>query len=324
MLILKYDNENEVIEKKLGKDIYLFQDKNIMKKIKNKHPLIFKRTTITAKNLSIRNVELTMSLLKTEYGLEKGMIISFKDITETKLLEEELSRRERLASLGQMSAGIAHELRNPLGGIEGFASILEKDLDNDKEKQKLATKILSGVKSLNKIVTSFLDFTSKIKINKKYNNILETIENSFVYIKQLLLEKDIVLEKDFKATKIMLEYDEDKIKQVLLNIFLNAVDALNEIEKPKIKVAVKYKQKNFIDTSTMIIISVFNNGKPLPENQEKIFDPFYTTKSSGIGLGLTISQNIVAEHNGRLNYKNKSGGVEFSIELPADSRFIYD
>ncbi|MBP7652323.1 GHKL domain-containing protein [Candidatus Dependentiae bacterium] len=327
LLLLKYDNEKDLTDRILGEDIYIFPDKKIQSKIENEEYMFFHRTQLVAKNLEVKQIELTTVKLKTEYGLIKGMIVSFNDITEMKQMEEELNRRDRLSSLGEMAAGLAHEIRNPLGSIEGFASLLVKDYADsaDNEKSRIASKIVEGVNDLNKIVTEFLNFTNKIQLKKQNKNIIETIEKSLLYARKSIDENKIKVEKQYCAQKIIVNYDEDKISRVLLNVILNAVDALSDISEPLISISVRIKENNMASMeSTLCCIDFFNNGGNIDENvKSKIFNPFFTTKSNGIGLGLTISQKIIEEHNGRINFKNERNGVKFTIELPVDKRFVY-
>ncbi len=254
-----------------------------------------------------------------------GKIISFIDITEVKEMEDELQRRDKLASLGQMAAGLAHEFRNPLGVIEGFASLLKKDLENEPEKHKLASRIVDGVIDLNKIVTDFLNFTNKIQLKPEIKNIIETIDKSMLFIRKMLEDNKITLEKNYNNYyKILVEYDENKIKQVILNILLNAIDALNEIDSPRIVITLRIKENNAFQPESYFCMDIFNNGGNIDESiKNNIFNPFFTTKNSGIGLGLTISQKIVNEHNGKLSFKNEKNGVKFTVELPIDKRFSY-
>ncbi len=327
LLLLKYEDENEIIGKKIGEDVFIFSDAKVQEKIKTEQNMFFHKTQMIARNLEVRQIELTATKLKTEYGLIKGLILSFSDITEIKALSDELTRREKLASLGQMSAGLAHEIRNPLGAIEGFASLLRKDLEADAasaDKFKLSCKILDGVHDLNKIVTEFLNFTNKIQLNMQNRNVIETVDKSLFFLRQQLEENKITLEKNYYARKIVAHYDEDKLKQVLMNLLLNAVDALTQIDSPLITVTIRIKDYSLIQSDSTVCIDIFNNGGNIEEvNQTKIFNPFFTTKNTGIGLGLTISQKIVEEHSGRVYFKNEKNGVKFSIELPIDKRLVY-
>ncbi|HPP87666.1 MAG TPA: ATP-binding protein, partial [bacterium] len=324
LLLLKYNDEKELIGKQLGGAIYIFPDLKIYEKIRKGEYLLFHKTQLSSKTLEIKQIELTITPLKDEYNNVIGRILSFNDITELKELEEELQRRDKLAALGQMTAGLAHEFRNPLAIIEGFASLLQKDLATDPEKYKLASKLVEGVNDLNRIVSEFLNFTNKIQLAPEARNIIDTIDRSLLFIRKMIEDNKIELIKNYNNfTKVIIEYDENKIKQVLLNILLNAIDALSEITAPQIVISLRLKDDYLANTS-LFCIDIFNNGGNIDETiKNNIFNPFFTTKPSGIGLGLTISQKIVNEHNGKLYFKNEKNGVKFTIELPVDKRFVY-
>jgi len=326
LLLLKYDNLEELKGKKLGVNVYFFPDNKIVEKIEKEEYMLFHKTQLVAKNLEVRQIELTTTKLSSEFdSFLEGTIISFIDITEMKEMEDELSRRDKLASLGQMAAGLAHEFRNPLGAIEGFASLLHQDLQKqgDIEKTKIAEKVLEGVHSLNKIVTEFLNFTNKIQLKKENKNILETLDKTLLFIRKSLEQNKITVEKNYTILRATVLYDEDKIKQVFLNIILNAIDALQDIENPLLRITVKLKDILPSQPNTMICIEIFNNGGNIDETiKNKLFNPFFTTKANGIGLGLTISQKIIEEHFGRIYFKNEKNGVKFVIELPVDRRLV--
>jgi PAS domain S-box-containing protein len=254
------------------------------------------------------------SPITDEYSCVKGVVITFNDITRIKELENAIERSKRLAALGEMAAGVAHEIRNPLGGIEMFSSLLERELANDPRKKDIAQKIIQGVRSLNKIVTGLLTFTQTLqKTHFRHIDFIDALEVSLSFAKCDFDEKAIRIEKKYESeASVFVKGDSDQLKQVFLNIFLNAAHAITHTA------GVVSIGCSVFEKEGYVVAEIADNGCGMePECLEKIFHPFFTTKAKGTGLGLAISYRIIDAHGGRLQVESKKDeGTRFLIYLP--------
>ena len=240
-----------------------------------------------------------------------GGLIIIEDVARIKELEEQAARSTRLTAMGQMAASIAHEIRNPLGSIELFSSLLKKDLNDDKNKQLLAEHISTSVKRMNNIITNLLLFTKTQKISLKTINLKRLIDETINYTIDMAPDKKINVRRDYTVSNTEIQGDPDLLKQVFLNLFLNSIQAVETINKPRIEVSL-------FENNNKIYVTIKDNGCGIPEDKIKsIFDPFFTLKDKGTGLGLSIAHNIIIAHNGTITTKSKQDkGAEFLIELP--------
>ncbi len=240
-----------------------------------------------------------------------GAIEIFDDLTELKQLEEQVRRADRLAALGEMASFVAHEIRNPLGGIEGFAALLERDLADDEAKREMAHNIVDGAKILNRIVSSLLDFTKPIRLICEEAKIEEIIENAISLVARKPGRKmdRLITERRFHAEGSLI-VDSQLMQQVFMNLILNAVQAM---EGDGV-LTVETEREN-----GAYHIRIGDTGCGIPDKmREKIFMPFVTTKEDGIGLGLSMVLKIVSAHNGTVDFESTTGeGTLFTITLPA-------
>jgi signal transduction histidine kinase len=218
-----------------------------------------------------------------------------------------LQRADRLASLGGIAAGVAHEIRNPLGSIKGLAQLLSEELKGS-ERAKYIDTIISEVERLNVVVENLLTLSHPDKVSMRLCNINEILHNTVELSKYYIGEKDIQIleEYDDAIPKIIVE--SERLYQAFLNILINAVQA---IEKEG-KISVRTKTG---DDSISIELSN-SNSYIRPEDMEHIFDPFYTTKEKGTGLGLAITHQIIASNKGVISVVSDEKGTHFLISLP--------
>lgn len=234
-----------------------------------------------------------------------------KDITQAKALEEEAKRNEKLSAMGQLASGVAHEIRNPINAIGMIAQRLNKEFkpaDNLEEYIKITELLRSEVNRINKIITQFLNYAKPLDLKLDYVN----TKNFFEEIYQLFLPQ--AKQKNIKFIKqgednLTVRFDSDLIKQSLMNIIQNAFDAVGE------NGVVQLKYYKFDNTLT---IEISDNGIGIPsEQQKKIFDLYFTTKKDGNGLGLSIAQKIIHQHNGTITFSSKQNqGTTFKLQLP--------
>jgi PAS domain S-box-containing protein len=275
-------------------------------------------------------LSVSTSLLRNRGGEIVGAVELFRDVSKIKRMEEQLSRMKVLASLGEMAASIAHEVRNPLVGIGGFASLLARDLSDDPSKREMAKKIVEGVESINSTVQTLLDFARREKVQKStvdLNTYLGIILDDFA---------DECGEDDLKArinrvfaseTNMRVDLDRQLFKQAIYNLMKNGLEAggkesgitIATSRLPLAKAQRDYANRlELSGTETLAEIVIEDNGSGIAKDDiDKLFSPFYSTKENGIGLGLSIAWKIIKAHGGDISAVSEEGrGTRFSVVLP--------
>lgn len=245
----------------------------------------------------------------------KGEVIKavhyVKDITERKQMEEQMRITEKLAAIGQLSAGLAHEINNPLGGIRlCFNNLISTDMDEE-TRQKHIEVINTGLQKIQDIIRQLLDFSKQTELVMTYSSVNELIENVLRLTEYIITKRGIMVIKEFTKDIPEVRVDRNKMEQVFLNIILNAVQAM---DGHKGTLVIKTSSEN-----GKCLISFSDTGPGIPEViLPKIFDPFFTTKpvGEGTGLGLSVSKSIVEQHNGAIHVKTSQRGTTFIVELP--------
>jgi len=235
-----------------------------------------------------------------------GTVKVFQDQTEIESLRTRLQHQDRLAAIGQMAATVAHEIRNPLGGIRGFAALLARDIGEDDPRARLVEKVLAGTKALERVVTDLLEFTRPIQLRLQPVPLRELAASALTYVD--IGARAIVLENAVDP-RAQVTADLDKLRQVVLNLLLNAVQSIEG--DGGIRIA-----SSAVDGWIELCVSDNGCGMSAPQ-LEQIFSPFYTTKEKGTGLGLAIAAKIVEAHGGRIAAVSAPGaGSAFTIALP--------
>jgi len=246
---------------------------------------------------------------------EEGNVVKIvhyvKDITERREIEERMRRAEKLAVMGQLSAGIAHEINNPLGGIRlCFNNLMSLGLD-EKTRKAHVEMINSGFDRIQSVIKQLLDLSKKSSLSLSLSSINRSIENVLRLVDHILSQKGIKLVRDFFPEIQPILVDSNKIEEVFLNIILNAIQAMDG--KPGILTINATQRDGYCEAS----FSDTGHGIPC-EILPFIFDPFYTTKppGCGTGLGLSVSKSIVEQHNGELLVETSKNGTRFIVRLP--------
>ncbi len=268
-------------------------------------------TTSTELEKSYRLLEEQVRHLKSELEIKNKALQ--ESTIEQDRLREQAERNKRLAAVGEMSARIAHELRNPLGSIELFASLLKKGLVDAPEKQSWAEHIHTAVSAMDYALTNMLFFTGKLNPHFQKTDLKRVIEEASLFATHLLQQKEINFILSLESLTEPILCDEDLLRQIFVNLILNAIDALKNGGRLTINAVTEEKQ---------VRILVSDSGCGIPEDQlSKIFDPFFTTKNKGTGLGLAIAYNAVVAHHGTIDVKSKAGGgTMFTVTLPINLR----
>jgi PAS domain S-box-containing protein len=267
------------------------------------------------------------SLTRDSAGRITGAVKAIEDLTELRELEEQARRQDRLAALGQMAATVAHEIRNPLGGIEGFASLLSRDFEEGDPRIKLVTKILEGARSLNRVVNELLAFTRPIGLEFHSVELVAVIEEAVGYLSENIEKSGIRLHTSLGSESLFVSGDTEQLRRALLNIILNAVQAMLEGGDLEISCqsrslpAAARQMLGEDHNGKWVEIGVRDSGPGIDESEiPRIFSPFFTKKDKGTGLGLAIAAKIIDAHRGQITASNSpKGGAVFTISLPLES-----
>lgn len=254
------------------------------------------------------------ALLRDSKGIKIGAVEIFSDISKIKALEKEMQQAKTMAALGEMSATVAHEIRNPLGAMGVWAGLLERDLGSDDPRRKTLGKVLEGLSKLNKIVSNLLVYTRPVKTELRkvqIENVLSEIID-FIQIEIERLGQSIKVNRKFSNEPSFVLVDPEKIGQVVMNLCLNAIQAMPNGGELNINVDTCKKPSGFMS------FSIIDTGVGIEsETLSKIFDPFFTTKENGTGLGLAIAKKFVESHSGYIDIKSKvASGTTVKVFLP--------
>ncbi|MDD5722878.1 MAG: ATP-binding protein [Syntrophales bacterium] len=247
-----------------------------------------------------------------------GIIVVIRDVTRLDTLEEMAKREEKLASMGEMAANIAHEIRNPLGSIELFASLLARD-SADKKSRDRASLIIRSVKDMDIKISNLLLFTKRQRPVIKRINVHGVLQEILTFSKQIIDQEEIILVVDYDDADPVMEADAEMLKHLFLNLILNAMQAMPD--GGELSIQTRIFAGDGMGTpagSPHVEVTFGDTGVGIPhEYVRKIFDPFFTTKKRGSGLGLSIVHNIVDVHGGSIQVgENKKGGSLFTVMLP--------
>ena len=260
----------------------------------------------------------SVSPLKDSSDQEIGRILIFQDLTQLREMQEELKRADRLAAIGAMAAGMAHEVRNPLASISGSIEILKEEMGNSPRPQQLMQIVLREVGHLNSLIADFLLFakpTSQRKEKIHLNAIVEDILKVFAHSPDC--SPDIRFITKFHD-ELTMQGDAQPIKQVFWNLFINAAQAMPNGGELRVESRRCPPVLPFMGDQDQSEISISDTGVGIGEDKiDKIFDPFFTTKEKGTGLGLSIVHSIVESYGGRITVRSQMGrGTTFTIILP--------
>lgn len=225
--------------------------------------------------------------------------------------QENLRRAERLALMGQMSATVAHEIRNPLSIIKNTAEVLRQKYNNQQQPDEMFEFIPDEVRRLNRLMNDFLSFARDRELVRKSGDLVKTVIRAINMMRNEDHGHGVEWQLNCTHSEIIANYDDDALTQVFMNLLLNASQALNGAGKVEVQIEALSKGRDGIH------VSIRDNGPGLPESSEKIFEPFFTTKSRGSGLGLPVCKQLIEKHGGRISLESQKGhGVTAHIWLP--------
>ena len=272
------------------------------------------RHEITVRHRGNKHIPLgiSISLLRDHDGVKRGVIAVFQDLTEVREMQERVRKADRLAAIGELSAGIAHEIRNPLASISGSIEMLHNELELSGENKRLMKLIMKESDRLDRIISDFLEFArlrapalGRVSLNSSIEDILILLHGNLVN------KKGLKTRFNMDCGELLVRGDEEQLKQVFFNLAINACEAMDRGDMLQIILESEngWSKVSFID-----------DGPGIQESEkERLFEPFFTTKEGGTGLGLAITNKIVEAHGGRISYRNREeGGAEFSVFLPCE------
>jgi len=268
----------------------------------------------------------TLSHVKDDAGRDVGATLFFKDLTRVEQLEERERLRDRLAALGEMAAAIAHEVKNPLAGIEVMAGILKRQLTESPDAQNILADIIKEAKMANVIVQEVLAFVRPLRLQVEDVSVGDVVRDAVTMAESHWQKGKIEIRVEVPESLRPIQGDPHQLRQIFTNFVTNAFEAMNGAGTIEITaVAIDGEEESTTAEQTpgpMVMITITDTGPGIPpEVMDRIFSPFFTTKPQGSGLGLAIVRKIVDAHDGRIDVGQRpGGGTVFRVSLPVRSQ----
>lgn len=269
-----------------------------------------------------RAIGYTLSRIHDDRGALVGATLFFKDLTRVEQMEERDRLRDRLAALGEMAAAIAHEVKNPLASIEVMAGVLKRQLSEQPESLETLNDIIKEAKMANAIVVEVLEFVRPIQLQVDRTNLSEVLKDSITQAEGKRRRGEVSIRTDFAADVPELLADSHQLRQLFSNLLANAFEALGGEGHVDIRMYLLPGEEQPDGTgdadTPQVVVEIRDNGPGIaPDDLERIFSPFFTTKPQGTGLGLAIVRKVVDAHDGRIDAVSAPGrGATFRVTLP--------
>jgi PAS domain S-box-containing protein len=265
----------------------------------------------------------TLSRVMNQFDAPTGAVLFFKDLTRVEQLEERERLRDRLAAIGEMAAAIAHEVKNPLAGIQVMAGLLKRRLPETDDDQSALNDIISEAQVANKIVVDLLEFVRPINLQIERVSVQDVLRDAVDKYEGQTSSGDVVVETAVPKDLPSVPGDHTQLRQIFTNLLINASEALNG--PGRVTIGARYIASDDDlaaagdppETCGWVVIDVEDDGPGMPlDIREKIFSPFFTTKPRGSGLGLAIVRKIVDAHDARIDVRTRhEGGTHFQVTL---------
>ncbi len=275
-----------------------------------KHPEpLEEEVTLVSETGETFHILLTGTAIRDMHDRVSGYAILGSDVTTIKTLQERLRRSERLAALGRLAAGVAHEIRNPLSSIKGFAAILANKVSDDPTAREAAKVMQLEVERLNRVITELLEFARPTDLNRRSVDIGNVIDHTLRLVENDAAASEVSVHVDVDPPDLKAEVDADRLSQALLNLYLNAIQAMPRGGQLHIR-ARRHDGR--------LVLTIADTGPGIPDQVlPHIFDPYFTTKAQGVGLGLAIVHKVVEAHGGEISVESRNGkGTVFSLVFP--------
>jgi PAS domain S-box-containing protein len=269
-------------------------------------------------------IRVSGSMFRGYTGNLLGALLIFNDMTIIKKMEEQIRRTDRLSSLGTLSAGMAHEIKNPLVTIKTFTQLLPHQYNNAEFRQTFFDLVGQEVTRIDTIVNRLLNFARPAPASLQPVSLHKVVDNSLRLIERQLVQNGIVLKRHLDAKYDMVEADAEQLNQTFINFFLNAIYAMTDGGTLTVRTSLAKHSKGTLQVGRegvrgrYIQLDIQDVGCGVPQDKlNKIFDPFFTTREGGVGLGLSVSHGIIQEHSGIVDVESKEGrGTVFHVLLP--------
>ncbi|MBT7048987.1 MAG: PAS domain-containing protein [Desulfobacula sp.] len=312
----------ELLNLPLAQDLKKIAGQVLPKKLIDLVQSIHSHNRLIEKELSIKDgkgkpiiLDVVVSPLSDKDGASLGALVILRDLTELSLLKDEIERNKRLAAIGRLAAGVAHEIRNPLSSLKGYATFFKEIFDKGTQNFDIADVMIKEVDRLNHVVSELVEIARPVQVSQKPVLIKELVEDSIKIIEHDANLHNIAIKIDLDEDIGSIYADKERLNQALLNLYLNAIQSMENSGENSGSLHIQL----FRDKSDhKIIIRISDTGSGIKkEDLPNIFEPYFTTKLSGTGLGLAIVHNIVKAHKGKLKVKSEPGqGTIFTIILP--------
>jgi len=293
--------------------------------------LLDREIELTRKDKTKVFVGFTITPRIDNHNLKVGTIISFRDISQIKQMQMEVVRMDRLASMGVLASGIAHEVRNPLAGIKTMAQTLEEEIDKGDSRQEYLMRIVRQVDRLDELLRTLFSYARPRQPIRKLQKLEDIIQEVDILLDDRIKKNKITYTREFQSNLMKVFVDYQQIQQVFINLFLNAIEAMPHGGRLELKArtvetviyARDRRKKGFSNLnreSLYVEVTVRDTGAGIkPDDLGKIFDPFFTLKPQGTGLGLSIVYRIIEEHKGEIRVDSiMEKGTTFTLLLPTE------
>lgn len=279
-----------------------------------REPVLLYRDYVVRQNFGTRTLRAFWQPLKDETGEEIGSILQLRDITERALMELQVQRMERFSGLGSLAAGLHHEIKNPLSALSLHVQLFEEQFEREPlppETRETLDVLRTEVNRIINVLESFRNYASIDKLNASRVDVKLLLEHQLKLIQPQATASGIEVVRNIQLDLDAVQADCSKLEQVILNLLINAIEAMPH--GGTITVAAETQDQR-------MVISVEDSGGGIPEDlRERIFDPYFTTKGNGTGMGLAFCEKVVRQHGGELNLVNWKDGAKFEVSLPMQS-----
>lgn len=305
-------SEYEMVPRSIGA---LFRDdggltEDVTKVLSGRIPLTLREARMVTNRDHEIHVQASTSRMRAVGGRVLGAVVTVEDVSEVRALTDQLIRADRLAAMGELTAGVAHEVRNPLGVIRASVQLLE-DAECDAERVRQAGEVVKQeIDRLDKVIKALLDFGRPSSPTMVLIDPVEILQDVVLFTGRFARQSDVTIAEAYPSDLPRIRGDSDQLKQVFLNLITNAVQAM-ESTGGAIRLTAE-EQGDFV------VVTVQDSGPGIPaEKIGKVFDPFYSTRDAGTGLGLTIVHRIIDEHDGHIEVESGSEGTTFRVSIPS-------
>jgi two-component system sensor histidine kinase HydH len=293
--------------------VFNFQETAIARTLDQGIPVLNREIRFHRKSGDSLPLLLTVTPIRDESDRQSGAVVVLRDLSEIKRLEAQVRRTEKLAAIGRLAAGVAHEIRNPLSSIRGFAYLLGRGHEKETPEREYADVMVREIDRINHVVSDLLNFSRPMKLEPESTKLADLIDHVVSLVSADAKTLGITISIDCEADLPPLWLDPNQITQALLNLMLNAINAIETEGVVEIRASLDHAGEGFE-------IQVTDSGPGIdPGVQEKIFEPFFTTRERGTGLGLAMVRKIAENHDGGVSVESplpgKSSGTRFTLFL---------